>query len=278
MAVVPADEFADAALVAHRVEALLLRLVLRTDARVGDGNVQTRVQERLFPHPCVQRLIVVFERVEHLRVGFECDLRPVLVRCADDAHFLGDMAARELHLVDVPFLRDLNFQPLRERIDHARAHAMQTAGDFISPAAEFAARVQHRVDDFQRGPTGLCLNVDRDAASVVLDRDGVALVDRHLDVMAIARQRLVDRVVDDLIDEVVQSGGARRADVHARPLTHSLQPLQYLDLAGVIFRLDHVIFQYFFAHSVYSFPKGYAARSRAVSNRRVSTAALYFVR
>ena len=123
------------------------------------------------------------------------------------------MAARELHLVDVPFLRDLNFQPLGQRIDHARAHAMQTAGDFISPAAEFAARVQHRVDDFQRGPTGLCLNVDRDAASVVLDCDGVALVDRHLDVMAIARQRLVDRVVDDLIDEVVQSGRARRADV-----------------------------------------------------------------
>ena len=167
--------------------------------------MQSCVQKCLLTHAGVQHLIVIFQRIEHLGIGLERDLRPVFVRCADHAHFLGDMAAGKFHLIDFPVLRDFHFQPLGQRIDHARAHAVQTAGDLIASAAEFTARVQHRVDDFQRGPSRLRLNVDRDAAAVVLHGDGVALVDGHLDVMAIARQRLVDRVVDDLIHEVVQA-------------------------------------------------------------------------
>ena len=43
VAVVPADEFADAALVAHGVHALFFGLVGRFDALVFDGDVQARV-------------------------------------------------------------------------------------------------------------------------------------------------------------------------------------------------------------------------------------------
>jgi len=39
--------------------------------------------------------------------------------------------------------------------------------------------------------------------SVVLDRDRVVGVDRDLDGVAIAGERLVDRVVDHLVDEVM---------------------------------------------------------------------------
>ena len=205
VAVVPADEFADTALVAHGVHAFLFRLVRRFDALVADGDVQTGVQERLLAHTGMERFVVIFQRVEHLGVGLEGDLRAVLVRGADDAHFLGNMAAGEFHLINFPVLADLDLQPLGKGVDDRRAHAVQTAGDLIAPAAEFASCVQDGIDDLKCGLAGLGLNVDGDAAAIVGDGDGVALVDGHNDVLAVSGQRLVDRVVDDLIDQMVQT-------------------------------------------------------------------------
>ena len=56
-----------------------------------------------------------------------------------------------------------------------------------------------------------------------------------LDPVAIAGQRLVDRVVDDLEHHVVQAGAVVGvADVHARPLAHGLEASQHLDRVGVV--------------------------------------------
>ena len=66
--------------------------------------------------------------------------------------------------------------------------------------------------------------------------------------MAIAGQGLVDRVVDDLIDQMVKTRHARRADVHAGTLADGFQTLENLDLAGVVLRFHDFVFQNFFAH------------------------------
>ena len=125
---------------------------------------------------------------------------------------------------------DLHRQPFGQRVDDARAHAVQTAGDLIASAAELAARVQHGVDDLERGTARLRLNVDRNAAAVIHNGDGVALVDRHLNFRAVARKRFVDGVIHNFIDEVMQAAHRRRADVHARALAHRLQSFEHLDL------------------------------------------------
>ena len=91
----------------------------------------------------------------------------MLVGRADNLHFLRDIAARELHLVDLAVAEDVDNEPLGKGIDNRRAHAVQSAGDLIASAAEFAARMQHRIDDLERRLSRLRLNVDRDAASVV---------------------------------------------------------------------------------------------------------------
>ena len=51
-----------------------------------------------------------------------------------------------------------------------------------------------------------------------------------------AGQRLVDGVVDDLIDHVMQAGAVVGiADIHARPLADGIETLQNLDGIGAIF-------------------------------------------
>ena len=222
---VPVDvgnELPDAALIAHGLGLLSAR------PGVADSDPQTGVQERLLPHTGVQRLIVVLQRVEHLRVRLKGHGGAGMVRLADDLHLLGDIAPGEFHLIDFAVLVYLHRQPLAQSVHHGRAHAVQAAGDLIASAAELAAGVQHGEHHLQGGPARLGLDIHGNTTAVIGDGDGVTLVDGHGNVRAVAGQRLVDGVVHDLIYQVVQTAGAGGADIHTRPLPHSLQPLQYL--------------------------------------------------
>ena len=56
-----------------------------------------------------------------------------------------------------------------------------------------------------------------------------------LTVRGVAGQRLVDRVVDDLVDHVMQARAVIGvADVHPRPLAHRVEALEDLDRFGVV--------------------------------------------
>ena len=55
-----------------------------------------------------------------------------------------------------------------------------------------------------------------------------------LDRVAVARERLVDGVVDDLVDEVVEAALAGRADVHPGTLANGLEALEDGDVGGLV--------------------------------------------
>ena len=72
------------------------------------------------------------------------------------------------------------------------------------------------------------------AASVIGDGDGIVVVDHDFYTVAKAGQSLVDRVVDDLIYQMMQTSGACGTDIHAGAAANALQTLQDLDLRRVI--------------------------------------------
>ena len=78
------------------------------------------------------------------------------------------------------------------------------------------------------------MDVDGDAAAVVVDGDGAVDVDDDLYLVAEAGQRLVDGVVDDLEHQVVQPAFRGVADVHARPLADGIEPFEHFDFVSAI--------------------------------------------
>ena len=92
--------------------------------------------------------------------------------------------------------------------------------------AELAAGVELRQDDRQRGQSLLRHDVDRDTRAGVADRDRVVRMEGDVDALVTTREGLVDRVVDDLVDEVVETSRAGRADVHPGPQPDGLEALQ----------------------------------------------------
>ena len=111
---------------------------------------------------------------------------------------------------------------------------MQAAGDRVPAAAELAAGVQHGEHDLDRRLALGLVDVDRDAAAVVDDAHAAVGQDRDVDVVAVAGERLVDGVVDDLVDEVVEAARTGRSDVHARPLANRFEALENLDVISAV--------------------------------------------
>ncbi len=129
---------------------------------------------------------------------------------------------------------NLNQHVLGKGIHHARANAVQPARDLVPAAAELAARMEYGHDRLDRCLARLLLDVDGDATAVVGDAAPAVCPDNHLHPVAVTRHRLVDRVVDELLDQVVEAGLVGRADVHPGPAPDGFKPFEYLDvLSGV---------------------------------------------
>ena len=142
-----------------------------------------------------------------------------------------------LLLEHLPVAPDLEVELLRERVDDRHADAVQAAGDLVAVVVEFAAGVQHREHDFG-GRTAARVLIGRNAAAVVDDRDRSVDVNRDVDLIAEARQRLVDGVVDDFVDEMVQPRRPGRADVHRGTLTDRLEALEDFYFVGAVILVD----------------------------------------
>jgi hypothetical protein len=151
-------------------------------------------------------------------------------------HRLAVLEARVVRLAAPP---DAQIQPVAERVDHADADAVQTARDLVGVLVEFPAGMELGHDDLGRAHPLFGVKLHGNAAAVVADRNAVVGVQGDADFGRVAGQRLVDAVVDDLVDHVVQARAVIGvADIHARALADSLQPLENLDgICAVVIRL-----------------------------------------
>ena len=119
---------------------------------------------------------------------------------------------------------------------------MQAARDLVVGGVELTASVEHRENDLHGGhglAVGQGLVVDRNAAAVVDDGDGVVDMDGDVDARGIAGERFVDRVVDDLVDQVMQTHFAGRADVHGGAQADRSEAFEDRDIfCGVVPGID----------------------------------------
>ena len=81
-------------------------------------------------------------------------------------------------------------------------------------------------------PLWMSVGMPRPSSRTVQEPSGLS-VTTHL--RGVAGQRLVDGVVDDLVDHVVEAGAVIGvADIHARPLAHRVEALEDLDRIRVV--------------------------------------------
>jgi hypothetical protein len=92
------------------------------------------------------------------------------------------------------------------------------------------------------------MNRDWNTAAIVHYGNPRVGQDRYLNVIAITRQRLVDRVVHDLVDQMVNSALIGAANVHAWASSYRLESFKDLNAVdAVTLTIDrHLLFLYQF--------------------------------
>ena len=217
--------------------ALVVEDLLLVGALVGKLDAQAAGQVADLAHPAAHPAVVELEPLlEDAGVGHEVHPGPGLALggLSHDLERLLDLAAGELDAVVLAPAPHLDDHPVGERVDHAGAHAVEAARDLVGALFELAAGVQLGVDHLDRGLALAGHHVHGDAAAVVLHAGGAVLVQGDLDGVGVARQGLVDGVVQNFGEELVEAVGAGAGDVHRRALAHALQPLEHLDARGVV--------------------------------------------
>jgi len=224
-------------------------------ALVDQANLHAIVQERKFAQALGEDFKMPFDRAEDFFVSHEVHFCAALFSRAEHLQRRGfdtvddfDFAVNGFALIEfkkVLFAVAANgeAQPLRERVHARNAHAVQPAGNLVAVLVELAARVQHAHDDFGGRALGFVLVIElhagRNAATVVGDRNRIVGVDGHDDVVAMAGQRFVNRVIDHFEHHMVQTGAiAGIADIHAGAFADRLQTFKLLDGVFVVAGAD----------------------------------------
>ena len=102
---------------------------------------------------------------------------------------------------------------------------METTGGLICLIVELSTRMQGRQDDTLRGHT-LLVHPDRDTTAIIAHGTCAIRGQRHPYISAVSCQMLIDRVIYDLVDQVIETTLSHRTDVHTRSHTDRLQPLE----------------------------------------------------
>ncbi len=210
-------------------------------AGVGQHEMHAGIQERQLAQAMLQGGVVElglgegFFRRKKRDFGPGEELAVLLRRLGDHGQRRLGNAMAEAHVVLLAVAPDAQIQPLRQRIDHGDADAVEAAGHLVGILVELTAGMELGHDDLGRRHAFFLVDVDGDAAAVVAHGDRAVAVERDVDQVAIAGQGFVDGVVHHLIDHVMQAGAVVGvADIHARPLAHGIEPAQDLDRFGVV--------------------------------------------
>ena len=142
-------------------------------------------------------------------------------------------AVGEVHVVAVVRVVDLDLDSLRQCIHDGNTHAMQTARNLVAGSTEFAARVEHSEHDLGRAHAlhlRIGMFVDRNASAVVDDFATPIGQQRDVNTRGVSGHCFINRVVDDLVDQMVQARWTGRTDIHAGSFAHRLETLEDRDV------------------------------------------------
>ena len=203
-------------------------------ALVAQDDRQALVEEGHLLQPAADRVERVGRRLEDVAVGPEGDRGAALLRRADLLQRRPAWPGRSAGATRCRRARCATSSRVDSALTTVTPTPCRPPETRVALAVELPARVQDGHDDLDRGPLLDRVHVDRDATAVVLDPDAAVVQQGDADRVAVAGQRLVDGVVDDLPDHVVQAALTGGADVHAGALADRLEALENGDgTAGV---------------------------------------------
>ena len=209
-------------------------LSLASLALVGENYLDSCVKECLLSHSGEKNIVIEDGFLKYRRVGLKSYQNAVSFRVAIALEWTGNRTSLKSLGISLAVTAVFNLKPLRESVNNRRADTVKTAGNLITLAAKLSARVKNGIYDLKCRKTELFVHTRWYSASVIHNRYTVILININLYTAAITGKCLVDRVINNLVNEVVKTAKRGRTYIHSGSFSNSLKSLKHLYLTVVI--------------------------------------------
>ena len=216
------------------VEGFSARVALFVGAQVGERDGDAGVEECQFSHTVCEDIVAVFRYGKDRLIGPEVLARAAQVGFAHHGNGRLGMPFSIFLTVNLAVAEHLRHHFLGKGVDTAHAHAVQAAGDLVRAFVELTAGMEHGHHHLQGGAVLFGVHVYGNAATIVLDDNGVVFANGYFDVRTVAGERFVNGVVHRFVNEVMQTLFADVADVHGRAFTHGFKPFEHLNVTRAV--------------------------------------------
>ena len=136
--------------------------------------------------------------------------------------------------VDSSVAVDLHLEVSGQSVDDRDTNTVQPTGHLVTAATELPTGVQNGQDHLHCRLFLHRMVVHGNSATIIDDSDPTVGEQRHVDGRGVTGHRLVHRVVDDFVDEVVQAPLTGGPDVHARAFADGIEALENGDRTCVV--------------------------------------------
>ena len=123
----------------------------------------------------------------------------------------------------IAFKADICLHPEGKRVDDGNADAVKTSGNLVGALIEFTAGVKAGKNEFERAYAFPRMNAYGNSTPIVLYADDISLFKDDQNTVAKARHGLINAVIDDFIDEMMESLRSGRTDIHTRSFSYGLE-------------------------------------------------------
>ena len=150
-------------------------------------------------------------------------------------------------MIDLAIARDFDREPFGNGVNTFGADTVSAARIGIATLPIFAAGVERGQDEFDAGDFVFGMDVNGDATAIIADGNGAIHVNGHINAVALSGKIFVNGVVEHFGDAMMQGAFIGAANVHARFLPDSFQPLQFPQFGGIITLRRRNVFNYIFS-------------------------------
>ena len=194
-------------------------------------------QEGHFPESLLQHIEIKLDILKDLPVREKCHLCAVLIAAAfsDNLQLVHRLASLISLLVDFSLVKNPDLQPLGEGVDDGCAHTVKTSGYFISSSAEFSSGMENGKHNLNGGDSRLMINSNGDSPAVIRHSHGIILMNRNLYMIAGTCKSLIDRIINNFINQMMQTSGRSGSDIHTGSFAYRFEAFQNLYLISAIF-------------------------------------------
>ena len=199
---------------------------------------QFRVQISGLMHPALNIIFPESGLLKNFWIWKKIDLRSGLL-CLPDLwkksvfKFYHRMSLCIAVMIHISALADFHIHIGGKCIDYRRSDTMQSSTRLVRIVVKFSSCVQCR--KYNAGSRySLCMHADRNTTSVIFHRTGTICLKGHPYFITGTRQMLIYRIIDNLIDQMIESFGRGTSDIHSRTFPDCFKSFQYRYTACII--------------------------------------------